>query len=109
MAATVLGLTLTFGVPTIANLVVQSRSFTEAVSMAEVPDEDGDVVSVGLYGRKVTGTVEAFDNTFVTVIGTLTTLTGAPTGNFYLTQKAETLPNTNFKRRTLQYTAWAGI
>ena len=71
MAATVLGLTLTFGVPTLASLVVQSNNFREAVSIAEVQDEDGDFVSAALYGRKVTGTVEAVDNGFTTALGTV--------------------------------------
>jgi hypothetical protein len=109
MAATVLGLTLTFGVPTLANLVVQSNNFREAVSIAEAQDEDGDFISAALYGRKVTGTVEAFDNTFTTVIGTALTITGSPTGTFYITEKSQTRTNTGFLRRTIGVTSWGGI
>jgi hypothetical protein len=109
MAATVLGLTLTFGVPTLASLVVQSNNFREAVSIAEVQDEDGDFVSAALYGRKITGTVEAVDNGFTTAIGTILVITGAPTGNFYITEKSQTRTNTGFLRRSLGVTAWGGI
>jgi hypothetical protein len=109
MAATVLGLTLTFGVPTISGLVVQSNSFREAVSIAEVQDEDGDFVSAALYGRKVTGTIEAVDNTFTTAIGTSIAITGAPSGTFYITEKSQNRPNTGFLRRTISVTAWGGI
>lgn len=109
MAATVLGLTLTFGATTVANLVVQSQSFTETVSIAEAADEDGDFVSAALYGRKITGQIEAIDNGYTTVIGTAITITGSPTGTFYVTQKAQTRPNTGFLRRTISVTSWGGI
>lgn len=109
MAASVLGLTLTFGVPTLSGLVVQSNSFREAVSIAEVQDEDGDFVSAALYGRKVTGTVEAVDNGFTTAIGTVLAITGAPTGTFYITEKSQSRPNTHFLKRTISVTAWGGI
>jgi hypothetical protein len=109
MAATVLGLTLTFGVPTLASLVVQSNNFREAVSIAEVQDEDGDFVSAALYGRKITGTLEAVDNGFTTALGTAITITGAPTGTYYLTEKSQTRTNTGFMRRSLGVTAWGGI
>lgn len=109
MAATVLGVTLTFGVPTLTGLVVQSNSFREAVNIAEVADEDGDFVSAALHGRKVTGTIEAVDNGYTTAIGTAITITGAPTGNFFVTEKSSNRPNTNFLRRTIGVTAWGGI
>lgn len=111
MAATVLGLTLTFGVPTLASLVVQSNNFREAVSIAEVQDEDGDFVSAALNGRKTTGTVEAVDNGFTTAIGTALTITGAPSGagTYYITGKSSVRPNTGFLRRTIEVTAWGGI
>lgn len=109
MAATVLGLSLTFGVPTIASLVVQSNNFREAVSIAEVADEDGDFVSAALYGRKTTGTVEAVDNGFATSIGTALTITGAPTGTFYITEKSQTRTNTGFMRRSIGVTSWPAI
>jgi hypothetical protein len=109
MAATVLGLTLTFGVPTLASLVVQVNNFREAVSIAEVQDEDGDFVSAALYGRKTTGTVEAIDNGFTTAIGTILVITGSPTGNFYITEKSQTRTNTGFLRRSLGVTSWGGI
>lgn len=109
MAATVLGLTLTFGVPTLANLVVQNISFTETVNIAEAADEDGDFVSAALHGRKVTGQVEAFDNGYTTTVGSTIVISGAPTGTYYVTQKAQTRPNTNFMRRTISVTSWGGI
>jgi hypothetical protein len=109
MAATVLGTALTFGVPTISGLVVQSINFRESVNEAKVPDEDGDVVSVALYGREVTGTVEAVDNTFTTAIGTAITITGAPTGAFYLTEKSQARSSTGFFRRTVGVKSWAGV
>ncbi len=109
MAATVLGLTLTFGVPTLASLVVQSNNFREAVNITEVQDEDGDFVSAALSGRKITGTVEAVDNGFTTAIGTVLAITGAPTGTFYITEKSSVRPNTGFLRRTIGVTAWGGI
>ncbi len=109
MAATVLGLTVTFGVPTLASLVVQSNNFREAVSIAEIADEDGDFISAALYGRKITGTVEAFDNGFTTTIGTALTITGAPTGTFYITEKSQVRTNTGFMRRTIGVTSWGGI
>lgn len=109
MAATVLGLTLTFGATTVANLVVQSQSATETVNIAEAADEDGDFVSAALYGAKRTGQIEAIDNGFTTVIGTALTVSGFPTGNYYITQKAQTRPNTGFLRRTISVTSWGGI
>ena len=109
MAATVLGLTLTFGVPTLSGLVVQSNNFREAVNIAEVQDEDGYFVSAALSGRKVTGTIEAVDNSYTTAIGTAITITGAPTGNYYVTEKSSTRPNNGFLRRTIGVTAWGGI
>ena len=111
MAATLIGLTLlNFGTGlTLGNSIVQNASFREAVNIAEVADEDGDFVASALHGRKVTGTLEIIDNGFTTTIGTLTVLSGAPTGNFYLTEKSQSRPNTNFMRRTLGYTAWGGI
>jgi hypothetical protein len=109
MAATVLGLTLTFGVPTLASLVVQTNNFREAVSIAEAQDEDGDFISAALYGRKITGTIEAFDNGFSALIGSSLAITGAPTGTFYITEKSQTRSNTGFLRRTLGVTAWGGI
>ena len=109
MAATVLGLTLTFGVPTLSGLVVQSNSFREAVNIAEVADEDGDFVSAALYGRKVTGTAEAVDNGFTTAIGTALAITGAPTGTFYITEKSQSRSNTGYLRRSISITAWGGI
>lgn len=109
MAATILGVTLTFGVPTLSGLVVQSISFRESVQEAKVADEDGDVTTVALYGREATGTVEAVDNTFTTSIGTAITISGAPTGNFYITEKAQARSNTGFLRRTIGVKAWAGI
>jgi hypothetical protein len=66
-------------------------------------------VSAALYGRKTTGTVEAIDNGFTTAIGTILVITGAPTGNFYITEKSQTRTNTGFLRRSLGVTAWGGI
>jgi hypothetical protein len=109
MAATVLGTALTFGVPTVSGLVVQSINFRESVNEAKVPDEDGDVTSVALYGREVTGTIEAVDNTYTTAIGTAITITGSPTGNFYITEKSQARSNTGFLRRTIGVKAWAGV
>ena len=100
---------LTFGVPTLALLVVQSNNFREAVSIAEVQDEDGDFVAAALYGRKTTGTVEAVDNGFIAAIGTTLVITGAPTGTFYITEKSSTRSNTGFLRRTLSVTNWGSI
>ncbi len=109
MAATVLGLTVTFGVPTLASLVVQSNNFREAVSIAEIADEDGDFISAALYGRKITGTVEAFDNGFSALIGSSLVITGSPTGTFYITEKSQVRTNTGFMRRTIGVTSWGGI
>jgi hypothetical protein len=110
MAATVLGLTLTFGTgTTISGLILQTSGYREAVNIAEVADEDGDFVAAALYGRKVTGTLEAIDNGYTALIGTLILVSGAPTGNFYITEKSQTRSNTGFMRRTIGVTAWGGI
>ena len=79
MAAIILGLTLTFGVPTLASLVVQSNNFREAVNITEVQDEDGDFVSTALSGRKVTWHGPSRGQWFTTAIGTVLAITGAPT------------------------------
>jgi hypothetical protein len=92
---------------TLGNAIVKTN-YRESV-LAEAADEDGDFVAAALHGRKDQRPVKIIDNGFTSTIGTLTVLTGAPTGNFYLTEKSQTRPNTGFMRRNLSYTAWGGI
>lgn len=109
MAATILGTSLTFGTPTISGLVVQSASFTESVNITEVVDEDGDYVSAALHGKKITGEITGTDSNYSGNIGATLAVTGAPSGTYYITQKAQSRSATGFMERTISLTSWGGI
>lgn len=109
MAATLLGTTLTFGCPTLASRIVQSVSFNETVSIAEVLDEDGDPVAASLYNRKIEGTVESINAGATTAIGATLAVTGAPTGTYYLTGRSISRTNEGFQTLSETITSWSGI
>lgn len=88
MAASILGITtLTFGVPTVTGLIVNSVSFAETVNIAEVIDEDGDYVAAALHGKRVNATVSGTANGGTFTIGATLSLTGAPAGTYYITER----------------------
>jgi len=109
MASTVLGTALPFGAPTVTGLVVQSASFDEIRSIAEVADEDGDFVSAAIYAPKITGTIEGVNNSEALAINDALSVTGAPAGTYYITAKGLRLGNTDFQRVTISLTSWGGI
>jgi hypothetical protein len=110
MAATILGLTtLTFGAPIVSGLVVNSASFTESVNIAEVIDEDGDYVAAALSGKRINGSISATDagGTFAT--GAALTVTGAPSGTYYITEVATSRSADGFQTKDLTVQSWGGI
>jgi hypothetical protein len=110
MAASILGLTtLTFGVPTVSGLIVNSTDFTESVNIAEVTDEDGDFVAAALHGKKITGSVSGTSNGPSFSLGATLAVTGAPSGTYYITEKSVSRSADGFEQFTVGLTSWGGI
>jgi hypothetical protein len=110
MAATILGITtLTFGVPSIAGLIVNSANFTESVNIAEVIDEDGDYVAAALHGRKITGTVSGVTNGTPAALGATLAVSGAPSGTYYITERSQSRTADGFSTFDLGLSSWGGI
>jgi hypothetical protein len=110
MAATILGLTtLSFGVSTVAGLVVQSSSFTESVNIAEVMDEDGDYVGAALSGKRINGTISATDAGGSFATGATLAISGAPAGTYYITEVSTSRSADGFRTRDITVQSWGGI
>lgn len=108
MAATILGITtLTFGVPTLSGLIVNSASFAESVNIAEVIDEDGDYVAAALHGKRITATVSGTANGSSLAIGGTLSLSGAPSnGTYYVTEKTTDRTADGFQQFSFTAQAW---
>jgi hypothetical protein len=107
MSASILGITtLTFGVPTLTGLIVNSVSFSETVNVAEVIDEDGDYVAAALHGKRANATVSGTANGGTFSMGATLSVAGAPSGTFYITEKTEDLTADGFKQFSLTAQSW---
>lgn len=109
MPATIVGLSLTFGAPNLASLVVQSTSFSQTSEIAEVQDEGGDFVAASIGGIRTSGTVEAVNNGFTTAIGATLAVTGFPSGTYHITEKSGGRTNDGFETLSLTVRSWGGI
>ena len=109
MAATLLGTGLTFGTPSVSGLIVQSASFTESVNITEVVDEDGDFVAAALHGKKIAGEITGTLSGTIGNIGATLAVAGAPSGTYYITQKAQSRSATGFIEQTISLSSWGGI
>lgn len=110
MAATILGLSsLTFGVPSISGLVVNSVSFSQSVNISEVIDEDGDYVAAALHGRKNTGSISGTNKGATLTVGSTLAVTGAPTGTYYITELSQSSSADGFQTFDVSLTSWGGI
>lgn len=110
MAATILGITtLTFGVPTVSGLIVNSVSFSQTVNIAEVIDEDGDFVAAALHGLRTTATVAGTSNGGSFPIGTTLTLAGAPAGTYRVTENTLSRTADGFSQFSITAQNWGGI
>lgn len=109
MPASIVGLTLTFGAPTIASLVVQSTSYSQTSEIAEVRDAQGDYVAASIGGIRTSGTVEAVNNGFTAAIGATLSVTGFPSGTYYITEKSGGRTNDGFETLSVGVRSWGGI
>jgi hypothetical protein len=110
MAASILGITtLTFGVPTLSGLIVNSVSFSQSVNVAEVIDEDGDFVAAALHGRRTTATVSGTANGGSFSTGATLALAGAPSGTYYITEVTQDRTADGFQQFSLTAQSWGGM
>jgi hypothetical protein len=110
MAASILGITtLTFGVPTITGLIVNSSSFSETVNVAEVIGEDGDYLAAALHGRRTSASVSGTANGGTFSTGATLTLAGAPSGTYYITEITQDRTADGFQQFSISAQAWAGM
>jgi hypothetical protein len=111
MAATLLGLnTVTFGAPaSVPTMLCESVSWTTSSEIAEVKDEDGDIVAAALHGVKTTCSVSGTSTGAVQAIGTVLAITGAPTGSFFVTESSIERSADGFQKFSYTTMNWAGI
>lgn len=108
MPASILGLTLTFGTPTLTGMVVESLEVTQSFD-EEVPvrNEQGDYVAVALASKlstmKISGTLNGGTFALASVVNIASPVT---LGSFYIVENTRTRTNAGFEKIDLTLKNW---
>lgn len=108
MPASILGLSLSFGAPTLSGMVVESVEVSETHDEeVTVKNEQGDYVAVALASRARSGSISGILNGGSYNLAAVLTLAGLPSGGtYYITEITRKRGNTEFESITLNFKNW---